>query len=67
MTDANGITTEFTYHVRGWLTTSTIKHPSGNTSLDATTTYNYDAVGQIFTNADLSETFDLAQRQQPDS
>lgn len=47
VTDANGVTTEFTYHVRGWLTTSTIKHPSGNTSLDATTTYSYDAVGQM--------------------
>ena len=44
ITDANGITTEFTYHDRGWLLSSRIKHPS-NTSLDSVTTYTYDPVG----------------------
>lgn len=46
MTDANGVVTEFTYHNRGWLLTSTIKHPS-TSALDAVTTYSYDAVGQL--------------------
>jgi len=46
LTDANGITTEFTYHDRGWLLTSKIKHPT-NYTLDSETKYGYDAVGQM--------------------
>ncbi|HRH77796.1 MAG TPA: hypothetical protein PK129_10650, partial [Cellvibrionaceae bacterium] len=46
VTDPNGVTTEFTYHVRGWVETVTVKHPS-NSSLNATTHYEYDAVGQL--------------------
>jgi len=46
VTDPNGITTEFTYHVRGWLETVTVRHPT-NSSLNAKTTYTYDAVGQL--------------------
>ncbi len=45
--DANGVTTELTYTPRGWLATSTIKGPSGQTSLDATTTYTYDSAGRV--------------------
>ncbi|HRH77301.1 MAG TPA: hypothetical protein PK129_08125, partial [Cellvibrionaceae bacterium] len=46
VTDPNGITTEFTYHVRGWLESVTVRHPT-NSSLNAKTTYTYDAVGQL--------------------
>ena len=46
VTDANGITTEFTYHDRGWLLSSKIKHPT-NSLLDSLTSYGYDAVGQM--------------------
>lgn len=46
MRDANGVVTEFTYHVRGWLLTSRVKHPT-DSSLDAITTYTYDAIGQL--------------------
>ena len=45
--DVNGIATELTYHARGWLLTSTIKDPSGNSALDATTIYGYDNIGQM--------------------
>ncbi|OMH39304.1 putative Ig domain-containing protein [Motiliproteus sp. MSK22-1] len=45
--DANGVVTLMTYHPRGWLASSTIKDPGGNTALDASTTYTYDAVGQV--------------------
>lgn len=44
MTDANGVIAEFTYHDRGWLLSSRMKHPSNNT-LDSLTTYSYDPVG----------------------
>ncbi len=46
MTDANGIVSEFTYHDRGWLLSSRIKHPTDSTK-DALTRYDYDAVGQL--------------------
>jgi len=46
VTDANGVTTEFTYHDRGWLLSSRVKYP-GNSALDSVTTYGYDAVGQM--------------------
>ena len=45
--DPNGIETILTYHARGWLLAATVKDPSGNPALDATTTYTYDAVGQV--------------------
>lgn len=44
VTDANSVTTEFTYHDRGWLLSSRIKHPT-TSALDSLTTYTYDAVG----------------------
>ncbi len=46
VTDTNGITTEFTYHARGWILSSRLKHPTDIT-LDAITTYTYDAIGQL--------------------
>ena len=45
--DANGVETILTYHTRGWLLTSTVQDPGGNALLDATTTYDYDNVGQV--------------------
>ncbi|MDM3871792.1 RHS repeat-associated core domain-containing protein [Porticoccus sp. W117] len=45
--DSNGVETLFTYHARGWLLTSTLKDPGGNSANDAVTTYGYDNVGQI--------------------
>lgn len=45
--DANGVETILTYHARGWLLTSTVQDPGGNTLLDATTSYGYDNVGQV--------------------
>jgi len=47
LTDANGVNTELSYHIRGWLETITVKDPSGNVALDAVTRYTYDAVGQV--------------------
>lgn len=44
VTDVNGIVSTFTYDDRGWLLTSTLKHPN-NSALNAVTTYGYDAVG----------------------
>lgn len=46
-TDANGITTAFSYYNRGWVTESRVRHPSGDASLDHVTSYEYDAVGQL--------------------
>ncbi|WP_221282062.1 RHS repeat-associated core domain-containing protein [Chiayiivirga flava] len=43
--DPNGIVTEFTWHPRGWLTVRTVK--GATAPADATTTYAYDAVGQV--------------------
>ncbi len=45
--DANGVETLLTYHVRGWLLTTTVKDPADNPALDATTSYDYDNVGQV--------------------
>ncbi|WP_305812769.1 RHS repeat-associated core domain-containing protein [Photobacterium leiognathi] len=41
--DANGVETLFTYHVRGWLLSSTVKLTEG----EKKTTYEYDTVGLI--------------------
>lgn len=46
VTDPNGVITEFTYHERGWLLSSCVKHPTA-AILDSLTTYTYDAVGQM--------------------
>ena len=43
--DANGVTTDFTYHPRGWLLTRTVK--AAAKSDNAITTYTYDAIGQV--------------------
>ena len=43
--DANGVITEFTWHARGWLLTRTVK--GATTPDDATTSYTYDATGQV--------------------
>lgn len=48
VTDANGIISNFTYNDRGWLLSSTVKHPT-DSSLDSTTTYTYDPVGLMLT------------------
>ena len=45
--DANGVATRLSYQARGWLLSSTVQDPSGNTTLDAVTTYAYDNVGQV--------------------
>ncbi|UTW46347.1 RHS domain-containing protein [bacterium SCSIO 12696] len=45
--DPNGVETVLTYHVRGWLLTSTIKDTGGNAANDAVTTFGYDNVGQV--------------------
>lgn len=45
--DTNGVETLLVYHARGWLLSSTTKHPGGNTALDATTAYTYDNEGQL--------------------
>ncbi len=47
ITDANNVVTQLTYHPRGWLTSRTVVDPGGNPTLDATTTFGYDAVGQL--------------------
>jgi YD repeat-containing protein len=44
--DANGIVTELAWDLRGRLETRTVKHPS-NSSLDATTDYDYYANGLL--------------------
>ncbi|WP_308366718.1 MULTISPECIES: RHS repeat-associated core domain-containing protein [unclassified Microbulbifer] len=41
--DANGLQTHYTYTVRGWLETVTVKAAAG----DLVTTYTYDPVGQV--------------------
>ncbi|MEM7665647.1 MAG: polymorphic toxin type 8 domain-containing protein [Pseudomonadota bacterium] len=46
MTDANGIVTTFAYDPLGRVKSVTVKHPS-NASLDATTSMDYDAVGNL--------------------
>ncbi|WP_343791695.1 DUF6531 domain-containing protein, partial [Dokdonella soli] len=68
--DANGTTTDFTYHPRGWLLTRTVRanaDGSANTTQDATTTIAYDAVGNVtkVTQSDgdyLAYTYDAAHR-----
>lgn len=52
MIDANNVVTDYTYTVRGWLESVTVKEPSGNIAEDALTFYTYDAVGQV-TRVDL--------------
>ncbi|WP_212722943.1 RHS repeat protein [Zooshikella ganghwensis] len=57
--DANGVTTELTYNVRGWLTSSS--------TAGATTQYVYDAIGQVTqitlpSGASLSYEYDNAGR-----
>ncbi|ODS25033.1 hypothetical protein AB835_00570 [Candidatus Endobugula sertula] len=50
ITDANGIETRLTYHVRGWLLSSTVLDPTVsdiNSPLNSVTTYSYDNVGQL--------------------
>jgi RHS repeat-associated protein len=46
-TDANSIITTLSYHSRGWVTESRVRHPSDDASLDHVTSYEYDAVGQL--------------------
>jgi YD repeat-containing protein len=65
--DSNQVATILTYHARGWLASSTLKHPSGSAALDATTTYVYDNVGQLTTltlpdGTVLNYEYDAAQR-----
>ncbi|MCE7951992.1 MAG: RHS repeat protein, partial [Xanthomonadales bacterium PRO7] len=48
--DANGVYTDMTYHPRGWLLTRTVRANANgmpNSSLDATTTFAYDNVGNV--------------------
>jgi len=65
--DHNGVETLLTYHLRGWLETSTIKDPGGDTAKDRITRYGYDDVGQLtsLTQPDgsvMSFEYDEAQR-----
>lgn len=67
ITDVNGVVTELSYHPRGWLTHRTVKDPDGNTANDATTVFDYDAVGQLTKitlpdNSFLSYEYDDARR-----
>lgn len=47
--DANGTLVDYTYHVRGWLLTRTVRANADGTSsaADATTTLTYDASGNL--------------------
>jgi YD repeat-containing protein len=48
--DINGVYTDLTYHPRGWLLTRTVRANSNGTpngTLDATTTFAYDNVGNV--------------------
>jgi RHS repeat-associated protein len=47
ITDASGLTTEFEYHPRGWLTKVTLKDRGGDVSKDRVTTYDYYADGEV--------------------
>ena len=50
MQDVNGTYTDMTYHARGWLLTRTVRanaNGTPNSSLDATTTFAYDNVGNV--------------------
>jgi YD repeat-containing protein len=67
--DANGTLTDFTYQPRGWLLTRTVRaNADGSASSDdATTTFDYDNVGQVkkITQPDgvyLAYTYDAAHR-----
>jgi len=64
MTDANGTVTAFTYSNRGWLTSQIVTPADGAAQ---TTTYSYDAVGQLTKVAlpdgsSVSFTYDAAHR-----
>ena len=50
--DVNGVETVLTYHPRGWLSSSTVKHAS-DSNLDATTSYQYNAVTGLMTQMTL--------------
>jgi len=63
--DANGTTTDLTYHVRGWLTSKRITAAGGGNG--QTTSYSYDGVGQLTQvtlpdNASITYTYDDAHR-----
>lgn len=45
--DPNGVETRLDYHARGWLLSSTVKDPGGDSTRDAVTVYDFDAVGQV--------------------
>jgi RHS repeat-associated protein len=47
ITDANGTITTLSYHIRGWLLSSTIQHPDNVEFLGSTTNYTYDNVGNV--------------------
>jgi len=47
VTDANGVETLLSYHLRGWLESIVVKDPGGNSSSDAITVLAYSPVGQI--------------------
>jgi RHS repeat-associated protein len=50
MQDANGVYTDITYHPRGWLLTRTVRANADgtpNSTLDATTNFGYDNVGNV--------------------
>ncbi len=47
ITDYNGVVTELEYDAKGYLISSTIQHPSGDSSLDLTTQYVYNGFGEL--------------------
>lgn len=49
LTDANGIETKLSYHPLGWLLSSTVIAPDGNSTGNATTQYSYDNEGLLLT------------------
>jgi len=65
--DANGTLTDMAYHARGWLLTRTVRANASASANDATTTFDYDYVGQVkkITQPDgayLSYTYDASHR-----
>lgn len=65
--DPNGVITDYSYHVRGWLESTTVHAPAGSLLTDAETLYSYDAVGQLIgitlpDNSTLSYEYDGARR-----
>ena len=65
--DANGVTTQLTYHTRGWLLSRTVVDPTGDSTKNSTTHYRYDKTGRVVgitlpNQVDTTYTYDTAGR-----